>query len=282
MRRTSSFAGGLLQALVLVSNLSAEAVETKEQAPSTIAPKGRRPSAIVKELAERPPPELVGEGDVAYKNALAYIDWAAASTKAHEEVVRKALANARGNQDIVRAFCNEAFAKQDSDHSRTLVTLALLGEVRSPHGEECLTKFVSQPLPDKGTIVEGEILEQTALATLQAKAIDGLAYLRSESADRVVLEAVAKHPSRIVRAEAIAAYLWNHKYSADARKILESYVRNDERIFLDRPVREAREPRESFNRKLDAYMKAHPEVRPPRPRKVEVEAKPVVGKPPQF
>jgi hypothetical protein len=180
------------------------------------------------------------------------------------DLVRKTVATARDNPDIVLAFCEEAFAKQELDHSRALIALSLAGEVQSPHSLECLIKFVKQPLPEKGTVVEGEILEQTALASLQAKAIDGLAYLRNETADRFVLEAVAEHPSRIVRAEAIAAYLWNHEYSASARESLKSVVRKDEVIFLDRLVKQAGEPRESFNRKLAEYLKAHPEIQPPQ------------------
>jgi hypothetical protein len=89
-------------------------------------------------------------------------------------------------------------------------------------------------------------------------------------------------PSRIVRAEAIAAYLWNHDNSAAARQTLSGQVRDDERIFLDRVVKRDGEQRESFNRKLSTYLKEHPEARPPAEEKSKAGPRPAVGKPPAF
>ena len=258
------------------------ATEKKPQPPETTTPAGSRPSEIVKELAGRKPPELTGTGEVARKNALAFIDWAASSTKEQAELVRKAVAEAGRNADIMEAFCKEAFDAQPVDHSRALVVLSLIGEARSKYGEECLVRFMALSFPEKGTVVDGEILEQTALATLQAKAIDGLAYLRSDTADKIVFEAIAKHPSRIVRAEAIAAYLWNHEYSDRAREALKPYVHKDELIFLDRVVKREGEPKESFNRKLEAYLKLHPDLKPPAPEKAQPQPRPTVGEPPAF
>jgi hypothetical protein len=251
--------------------------------PSTAALKGPRPSTTLKQR-EQSPPDLSASGEAAKKNARAFVDWAAASTKDQADLVRKTVGAARENPEVIAAFCNEAFASQTADHSRALVALSLLGEAKSKHGEECLSRFLKQPLPEKGTVVEGEILEQKALAVLQAKAVDGLAYLRTESGDRLVLEAASQHPSRIVRAEAIEAYLWNHEYSAAARETLKARVREDERIFLDRVVRRDGESRESFNPKLSTYLKAHPEVRPPAPEKSKAKPKPKpsVGNPPAF
>jgi hypothetical protein len=90
-----------------------------------------------------------------------------------------------------------------------------------------------------------------------------------------VTEIIANHPSKIVRAEAINAYLWNHEDSDDARKFLSQYVRKDELILLDRVRRKTGENAESFNRKLDEFLKRHPEVVPPPPEKLEARQKPV-------
>jgi hypothetical protein len=143
--------------------------------------------------------------------------------------------------------------------------LSILGELRSSVGEECLRKVLHQPFPEKGTSAQGEIVEQTALGILQAKAVDGLAYLQTSSGDEEVLWAVGKHPSRIVRAEAIEAFLWNHNNSDEARATLLHYVRPEEKIFLDRLRRDPRESGEVFNRKLEAFLKAHPEAAAPAP-----------------
>lgn len=276
--RSAAFAACVCFAFARTS----EATEKQPQPPETRTPAGARPSTIVKELGERRPPELTGTGEIAQKNALAFIEWAASSTKAQSEVVRKALAGARDNADIMGAFCKAALEKQPQDHSGALVVLGLIGEARSRYGEECLARFMKLPFPEKGTVVDGEIVEQTALATLQAKAIDGLAYLRSETGDKIVFEAVARHPSRIVRAEAIAAYLWNHDNSDRAKDALKPYVHKDELIFLDRVTRVEGEKKESFNRKLEAYLKAHPEMKPPPPTKSQPGKRPPVGEPPAF
>jgi hypothetical protein len=281
-RRFTGFPSLLLLLPCLVLAFPAASTEVRPKPPETGTPAGPRPSEIVKQLAGQRPPELTGTGVIARKNVQAFVDWAAASTSDQAEIVRRAVTEAGRNSEIMGALCEEAFEAQRHDHSRALVTLALIGESRSRYGEECLAKFMALPFPEKGTVVDGEIVEQTALATLQAKAIDGLAYLRNASADKSVLEAVAKHPSRIVRAEAIAAYLWNHENSARARETLKSYVHPDELIFLDRVVKEEGEPKESFNRKLEAYLKAHPELLPPAPEKARIQPKPTVGEPPAF
>jgi hypothetical protein len=76
------------------------------------------------------------------------------------------------------------------------------------------------------------------------------------------LQAAGSHPSRIVRAEAIDAYLWNHHDSAAARATLLKVVRTDERTFLDRPRLEPGVSRDEFNRKVAAYARLHPAPRP--------------------
>ena len=281
-RRSTRTSSVFLSALALVLASPAASTEKKPKPPETTAPAGARPNEIVKQLATQKPPALAGTGADATKSVAAFVDWAAASTSDQADLVRRAVAEAGRSAEIMGAFCEEAFAAQREDHSRALVVLALVGEARSKFGEECLARFLAIPFPEKGTVVDGEILEQTALGTLQAKAIDGLAYLKSDSGDKLVFEAIAKHPSRIVRAEAIAAYLWNHDNSDKAKEALKPYVRKDELIFLDRVTRVEGEKKESFNRKLAAYLKAHPEVRPPAPTKAQPGKKPTVGEPPAF
>lgn len=272
----------MVTALLSSIALHAHATETKPQPPATQAAPSPQPSTTVQILARRPAPALVGEGETAKKNALAFIDWASASTKDQDELVRRAIAAARENTDILKALCEEAFATLESDHSRALITLGLIGEARSPVGADCLARVLARPLPERGTEVEGEILEQRTLAILQAKAIDGLAYLRDGKADELVLNAAGKHASRIVRAEAIAAYLWNHDNNEAARQTLQSVIRKDEMIFLDRLVKQADQSKELFNRQLAAYMKAHPELAPPRPEKAQPKPAATVGEPPRF
>ena len=192
--------------------------------------------------------------------------------RSEKEIARKVIRGGSQNVEIANALCAEIFAKLASDHSRVLIALSVLGEMQSPQSEVCLPQLVQLPLPTTGTVVEGEILEQTALATLQAKAIEALAYRKTANADNEVLRAVAQHPSRVVRAAAINAYLWNHGDSPEAKRALSRYVRKGEEIFLDRIRREPGEKAASFNRKLKAFLAAHPELRPPAPERDTVKA----------
>jgi hypothetical protein len=292
LQHTSS--AGLIGLLVVALGTAAMAqdeapVEKQEQNPLTtsqpppsVGPRRAPPSVIIEQLRRRELPTLTGTGEVAKKNTLAFIDWAASATANNNERIKKELTEARENSSVVNAMCEQAFANQLGDHARALVVLSLLGEMQSRIAEDCLIRFVSQPLPEKGTVVEGEILEQRALAMLQAKAIDGLAYLGTPGATAVVLKMVAEHPSRIVRAEAIAAYLGNQKDSAEARRTLVPLVREDERIFLDRIVRKSEETAETFNPKLENYLRAHPNVIPPAPVKRQTEKDDPTPKPPRF
>ena len=240
--------------------------ENTQKDPSTREPPGPRPSRLLAERPSRQPPALAGTGEQARRSTLAFIDWAGASSIEEREAARKAIAVARENGDVAMVLCEEALKAQKADHSRALLVLSILGELRNPRGEDCLHRLVNLPFPTNGTMTrEGEIPEQTALAELQAQAIDGLAYIRTKTGDEEVLKQVKNHPSIIVRAEAIAAYLWNHQNSQEARRTLMQYVRKGDEIYLDRITREDGEKGESFNRKLQAYLKAHPEAIPPKP-----------------
>jgi hypothetical protein len=234
--------------------------------PQAKEPAGPPPSSILAGRKLHNPPALTATGGDASQAVAAFIDWAGASLPEEHEDGRKALEAARRNKDVVKAFADEITKAQRTDHSRALLALALLGELRSPDAEQFLRDFVNQPFPTEGhKTTEGEIIEQTALGTLQAKAIDGLAYLQSARADEEVLSQVSRHPSIIVRSEAISAYLWNQKDKEAARRTLLQHVLKGEERYIDQITRVEGERASSFNPKLEAYLKAHPEVVPPAP-----------------
>jgi hypothetical protein len=242
---------------------------SEAKGPTTRSARGAKPSEI---LAGRPPsqpPSFKRAEDVP-----GFVSWAAASVVDEREAVRAAIHAARDNDDVAEALINEIERWRSVDHSRTLVALAVLGEMRSRTGENFLREFVNRPMPDGGTIVDGENIEATAVATLQAKAVAGLAYMKSPSNDAEVLRLAGAHPSRIVRAEAINSYLFNHGDSAAARAQLARTVRQDELIFVDRVRRNPGEKSLSFNRKLAAFLKAHPEAVPPPPARAVGESNP--------
>lgn len=220
--------------------------------PPPIKVTGELPSPPLLADPNRPPGESVP----------GFIDWAGRSGIGQREEGRKIIVGASSNSAVAEELCRQITEHQPTDFSRTLIELSVLGEMRNPQGEECLVKFLHQPFPREGTVVNGEIVEQTTLGELQSKAVDGLAYAGTKSGDREVLWAAVSHPSRIVRAEAINAYLWNRKDSAEARATLQKIVRPDERVFLERPRYEPGMSGEEFNKKLAMYAREHPAPKP--------------------
>ena len=193
----------------------------------------------------------------------AFLRWAAASRPDDGPAVRAQLAAARLDREVVRALADRTGAEQD--HSRALIAIGALGEMRSPHAEVHLRRVVAEPLPPAEA---GEGV-RAGVEMRQARAVAGLAFLGAASADAEVLRAAGSHPSRAVRAEAIEAFLYNHPGDAAARARLEGAIRDADRVFLDRPRHEAGAPPEVFDRQLEAYLRAHPELVPPRPIKRE-------------
>jgi hypothetical protein len=247
-------------------------VESRSQSQATAAPL----TLVPPDPPQRSPrPSLSGSGEEAKRNAIAFVEWTSASRASDEQEIRDEIHRASDNRDVAQALADEAFRAQTIDYSRTLVTLAVLGEMQSPHALGSLVSFLWQPLPAANANAEGEDIERSALERLEAKAVNGLAYLRSDKGDAEVLRAIATHDSVTVRAEAIAAYLWNHNNDEQARALLVSVVRPSDRIFLDRVRRDPNETADSFNAKVEHFLKIHPELMPPDPVKAPTTEKTV-------
>ncbi|RKG88914.1 hypothetical protein D7W82_08795 [Corallococcus sp. CA049B] len=274
-RRVLSRAGTLVVTLGLMSG----SVAVAQDKPTSENPSNIPPSRVIAGRPLHSPPKMNAAD--ARKSVNAFITWAGESVVEEQSTARRALASAAKQPELVQAFMEEILAAHESgDTSRALVGLGLLGEMRTYDGAKFLVEFVHRPLPTKGTVIEGELQEEAQLARLQAKAIAGVAYLRNEEFDREVTYQAGNHSSVIVRAEAISAYLWNRGDSLEARKALEPFVRKEERMYLDRVRRVTGEGADAFNRKLTAYLKAHPEVQAPDP--VRKDPRPPEEKPNTF
>ncbi len=223
--RLPVFCGIIVVSLI---GLRANSLQAQAPTPGSAPP----PQLIVPAPGSTSAPPLASPNVPAAESVPRFIDWASRSGTEQRETVRKLIAAAAKSSDVAEELCREIFEAQKSDHSRTLIMLSVLGEMRNPEGEKCLTRFIHQPFPTQGTMVNGEIIEHGA------------------------------HPSRIVRAEAINAYLWNHQDSQTARAALLKVVRPDEAGFLDRPRHEPGMNRDQFNGKLQEYAKKHPAPKP--------------------
>lgn len=215
-----------------------------------------------------------------------FVDWASAAPVSRREEIRAHVHNAQDSDAIARGLI-EAFQKSErEDHSRALVILALLGELRNPIGTEFLIEYAWRELPTGGPVMveTGVSLEHQNMVRLQVKAVNGLAYTKNPEVLQGVLEIVAKHPSRAVRTEAASSYLWNQGDTDSVRKMLSQYVRDGESALIDRPVRGVDMSGEQFNRQLELFLKRHPELQPAAPKERKpIDEKPTdADQPPQF
>lgn len=253
----------LATTLLLVGRAGAQ---VQGGAPVAGRPDDLPPVTLFAQRTLHQPPPLDGRGGEATRKAIAFIAWAGASVPEEREDARRTIAAAAQNGDVARAICRETTKWRKKDGTRSLLALSILGEMRNvERGMPCLLKFMKltpskRGVPDRES---GELPDESSLAMLQAKAVDGIAYLRSPDADAEVLRIAREHPHRAVRAEAIAAYLWNHGASQEARAVLRDAVLPDEAIFIDRVQKEDGEGADTFDPKLAAFRRAHPELEPP-------------------
>src|SRR5262249_26530484 len=90
---------------------------------------------------------------------------------------------------------------------------------------------------------------------LAAKAIDGLAYLRTLDANRSVLTWVRKGDTRYLRSAAADAYIWNHGDREVSRLAVDSFLRLDERWLRDRFRRYADDKPEQFDLRVEEWFR---------------------------
>jgi hypothetical protein len=257
---TSTAVSVLAGLVALVACQPAQAPHASPGSPQAKQAAGPPPSVLAKARKLHSPPVLASRADV-----VRFLDWAGAAQGDEQDDARRAFAAVAAKEDVSAGLIDEVERVQRSDYTRALLALAILGEARNPKSLSYLEEFARRPLPQTGTLADGEILEQVLQAQLEGKAVDGLAYANTERSNAAVMKIASGHPSRIVRAEAINAYLWNHGDSAEAKRTLAAIVRSDETIFVDRVRRAPGETAATFNLKLEAFLKTHPEVIAPKP-----------------
>jgi hypothetical protein len=218
----------------------------------------------------RQPPKM--EGTAA--SVEAFIAWAAASTGPERELGRAAILDAAADPRNIALLGEQLMSGYQADVGRALVMLAILGEMRTPDAEKRLGAFIRLKAQPSGQVIDGEDSAVAGLGLLQAKAVDGLAYQGTQSADKQVLTIAVQHPDVAVRSEAMVAYLWNHGNTEAARKVLLAAVRPDEVRYVDRVLKLPTDDAATFDQKLARYLGDHPEVIPPAPQAAQSGAKP--------
>jgi hypothetical protein len=201
-----------------------------------------------------PPPPLGGTGDAAVASARTFLAWVGQSRSSQVVQGRQIIQGARANADIANALVAELNAA-GRDQVQRLLALSVLGELKSTIGETAMIDVVDRPVP-AGPADSAPVLATTIL---QTKAVDGLGFMRSARSKAKLLAVAGQHPSRMVRLEAVRAYLDN--FGPGGRADLAAVLQPAEAIFLDSFYHRT-EVRETttFDQKMQQYIAAHPEA----------------------
>jgi hypothetical protein len=230
--------------------------------PTTEDAAGPAPSELLQSLRDRPIAPLNGAADVP-----AFVDFASGSMPDEREAVRATLAAAAADDAVIQELIRVTEDAIRTDFSRALICLSLLGEARSERGAAFLWEFVQRQIPVGEEVLDGGDPVRHGFLQLQAKAVSGLAYMRTEQHDAEVLRMVTGHEDIVVRAEAIRAFRYNQP---DLTERLLAAVNQGELAYVYRVQRDPTDGAEQFNAKLATFLSDFPELAAPAPARVEV------------
>lgn len=228
-----------------------DAVETASPAPAVSPPD-----------SAGPPPALTGSGDEARRNAEAFVQWVSRSTERDAQAALDAVKVAEGNVAIATALVALAQQAMADDPTKALVTLSVLGQLRSATGESFFLELLSRAVPSGPPLDATHDITPAAAVTLeiyQAKAVDSLAYRGTPTAAAAVLQAAASHPSKLVRHKAIRAYL--EAFGSAGRSELEARVAPADRAIIDKVDPASLRDSRDFNVRVDEFYAKHPEAK---------------------
>jgi len=121
------------------------AQQEKEPPRSSEPAIAARPSEQDKARAAVKAPALNVSEQEAAKAAVAFLDWAGASTAGQREEIRRMLEQASQYKAVAAAFCDEANRTAESDFTRSLLALSVLGEMRSQSARIAFRSFFTAP-----------------------------------------------------------------------------------------------------------------------------------------
>jgi hypothetical protein len=163
------------------------------------------------------------------------------------------LTELRQQAGIVPAFTRSYRQLPPEAFEQRLFTIGLVGELKRPDAMPFLHEVIWTRLPAKERAVE--LLSRRELEEMiQAKAVQGLAYLATAEADAAVKDVMLQHEATHVREAAIDAYMWNHGDSAEAATQLYGMLPKALHPFVERPRFHAGMDPKEFNERVKAWQ----------------------------
>lgn len=194
-----------------------------------------------------------------------FIAWAGRSDSTGYLKVREEILKAREDSTVLAPLFDRMEKTGTNDIGTSLIILGILGELKNPQLIGRLENFVWEPLPAEEKVGHGGLSKRDLVEMLESKAIECLAYVRTETSDKATLRVIREHASVAVRSAAIDAYLYNHEDSVEVKEWLRGIVQKQDLPFLDRVRRMSSGDREAFNEGLIRFYKLHPDMIAPAP-----------------
>lgn len=188
-----------------------------------------------------------------------FLIYAATSPVSEKENVRKIIAEQTGNEKIGLAIQESYRNTVRDDFDFALVQLSVLGELRAKNSIPFFVELLRTKVKDGTRDLEHGLSQRDRLSMLQVKAVQGLAYLQSPEADKIVIKTAAEHTSRAVRSAAVQAMLYNSNDKNITRKNLERILKTKDRSLLDLVRRTSTTKAEEFNNQLAEYYRKYPD-----------------------
>ena len=174
------------------------------------------------------------------------------ATKRDLPVVGEALAGLRQQPNAVAAIASQYGQLPVEAFEKRLTVIGLLGELSRPEVVAPLTEVVWAPLPAAEAMAEG-LSARDLEEMIQAKAVQGLAYLATPVADDAVRDVIVNHEALHVRVSAIDAYMWNHGDSRETADQLYRLLPAEMHLYVERPRFHRDMDPEEFSRRLAAW-----------------------------
>jgi len=201
-------------------------------------------------MADLPAKASVDEVEVALDDVLPQVYRA---TNRDLPVVAELVEKLRQQPGAVEAMARQYRQLPTEAIGQRLVVLGMLGEMKRPDAVAQLRKVVWEPLPVADPQPEG-LTERDFEEMIQAKAVQGLAFLATPQADAAVREVIEHHEALHVRVSAIDAYMWNHADSPETAAELYRLLPAELHPYVERPRFYRGMDRQEFTRRLRAWQ----------------------------
>lgn len=149
------------------------------------------------------------------------------------------------------------------EYEKRMMTLGLIGELQRADALPFFRRLIWASLRLRQPIADGPTPKEL-IEMLRAKAVHGLAYLRTDDANEALIEIMRYHESISIRISAIDSYMWNNGDSEQAAQQLYIALPTNLHKFVERPRFHRGVDRAEFNAQLRDWQNRWAQPRTPQ------------------